>query len=155
MSQMYKPTYQQMISRSGSSSPNNVTQPPPPHNVSPGDLSGASILTQQSSLSIQAPLAPSTNSTQSLGGDAQVKTPPPSNLATNSSSSTSTTAAAALASIVPLTTLGSATASTRPIRKITLKKVCFRNQGEMIIIIITVLYANSISNRENSKKKLV
>lgn len=109
LNQMYKPTYQQIISRSGSSSPSTC-------NMSPIDLSSTTTTTNnthqsQSSLSIQAPLALSTNTTQSLVKEdsllltaSNVKPPP-------SSDQQST-------EVAPL----QSSSASRIIRKITLKK---------------------------------
>ena len=109
LNQMYKPTYQQIISRSGSSSPSTC-------NVSPIDLSVCTSTTtnnthqSQSSLSIQAPLALSTNTTQSLVKEDSLLTA--SNVKPPPSSEQQSTDVAPLQS----------SPASRIIRKITLKK---------------------------------
>ena len=106
LNQMYKPTYQQIISRSGSSSPSTC-------NMSPIDLSSTTTNNthqSQSSLSIQAPLALSTNTTQSLVKEDSLLTA--SNVKPTPSSEQQSTDVAPLQS----------SPASRVIRKITLKK---------------------------------
>lgn len=111
LNQMYKPTYQQINSRSGSSSPPSSSATP--------DLS---YNNNQSSLSVHAPLAHSTNSTQSIccrdGGATQSA----ADHTTSNSSLPHTTGGGGGGGGGTLSS-GTGSGSNRTIRKIVLKKV--------------------------------
>lgn len=120
---MYKPTHQQIASRSVSSSPSASI-----NNVSPPDISmslssAAAPNTYQSSLSIQAPLALSTTSTQSLGqlkdesSSSITKLPP--TVSSDGMANPNLTIGAGSAIVVSSSSSG----SNRHVRKIVLKKV--------------------------------